>query len=275
MKKLILIIIVLSFSKFAVAQETYTINDSFENWELDNHILSPVGWIPWFPIDTSTLCVYRDTALSDGKYSIVLETNEEWFEGPLGQSISRYDLGHYDNVSIQFSYTCIGDGACQLTSTQKKYDDQFSNDVMYFLDVEATDNDSIQNFSIENISTDEFYDYFRHFSFSAKPIVTQSGSSYGHCKFTIDDLHVSFTMLNVGLEEEIKESDFTIYPNPSAEILNIRTNSSDELTIFNTLGTIVKRYKSDELEIKINVSNLDNGVYFVRQNNITKRFIKQ
>lgn len=58
------------------------------------------------------------------------------------------------------------------------------------------------------------------------------------------------------------ENDFSIYPNPATDILNITINENlilEKVTFYNTLGQVVKvaNYRT------VNISNLSPGVYFV------------
>mgnify|MGYP000049984854 CR=1 FL=1 len=268
MKFRILFSILLSVSFITKAQ---VINDSFENWELVNDVLHPVGWSPWPVIDANVNNVYRDTALTDGQYSISLETNVFGFEGPSVQSLERFDLGHYKNISIQMSYKCVGQGDCQIFGIQKQADDWPSEMIQFFY-VEATDDESIQTFSIENVNPIELYDYFSYFSFRASPIITSTGSN-GHCKFIIDDFQLTCEILNLDLEERHSNS-IHIYPNPSSQFLNIETDQIEPIELYNLVGQQLEVYHPHALKTTIDVSSYSPGVYLIKQNNHTQRFIK-
>jgi Secretion system C-terminal sorting domain len=74
--------------------------------------------------------------------------------------------------------------------------------------------------------------------------------------------------------------DFKIYPNPASNILNIDNQIAiSSFKIFNTLGSLILE-KNSFLEKNINISNLNNGVYFIEvvdidNNKSVKRFVKQ
>jgi cytochrome c peroxidase len=72
-----------------------------------------------------------------------------------------------------------------------------------------------------------------------------------------------------------KELDFTIYPNPTINNLNINypdyfTNT--QVQIFSTGGRLVM---SQIISSSLNVSNLKKGVYFIKIGDVVKKFIKE
>lgn len=60
-------------------------------------------------------------------------------------------------------------------------------------------------------------------------------------------------------------SDFSIYPNPSRGIVNIKSSFDGDFVIVNQLGQKIKSFKvkSDSLNT-INIGNLSTGIYFVK-----------
>lgn len=84
----------------------------------------------------------------------------------------------------------------------------------------------------------------------------------------------------VGVAEKNNESEFTFYPNPAHELLNIKAISKKEntvLKIYNALGAIVYTAKITETAT-VNISTWTNGVYTIELSNeaqhALKRFIK-
>lgn len=63
--------------------------------------------------------------------------------------------------------------------------------------------------------------------------------------------------------ETNKIEDLCIYPNPAANIVNITTDCNSEITIYNATGKEVKRVVSEEGLTTIDISDLQNGLYFV------------
>lgn len=77
--------------------------------------------------------------------------------------------------------------------------------------------------------------------------------------------------------EDFSQNDFQIYPNPASEYLHIKTQLSNyNCSIYNSLGQKVNATLSEN---KIDISNLSNGIYFLKIETetgaATKKFIKQ
>lgn len=77
------------------------------------------------------------------------------------------------------------------------------------------------------------------------------------------------------------ETNFTIFPNPAKDILNIKVKNEIDvksISIYNTLGQIIMTTIHAE-NGEINVSNLQSGSYFIKvfteKGNSTTKFIKQ
>jgi len=67
-------------------------------------------------------------------------------------------------------------------------------------------------------------------------------------------------------------SGFTIYPNPSKGIINIKTDFDDDLKIINLLGQTVKTFKVTKNYLNvINVENLNDGLYFINGTKVTNQ----
>lgn len=82
--------------------------------------------------------------------------------------------------------------------------------------------------------------------------------------------------------ESISElsSSFNIYPNPASDRLFIETeNEINEVVVYDVYGRIQQTMVNDQQSLSIDVSNLSNGVYFVKikseNNEVVKRFIKK
>lgn len=95
----------------------------------------------------------------------------------------------------------------------------------------------------------------------------------------IDDINVAVgTHETVGIEEETAANAVSIYPNPASTMLNVHAENFDNVQIINFLGQVVYSANVTENDFQINVSNLSNGVYFIRlngENTITKKFVKK
>ena len=86
-----------------------------------------------------------------------------------------------------------------------------------------------------------------------------------------------------GIKENKNTFEFTVYPNPSTNFINITSSSTfNSISVLNILGSTVltKENEMKENEMKINLSSLDKGIYMIqirdKNNNIsTKQFIKE
>lgn len=74
-----------------------------------------------------------------------------------------------------------------------------------------------------------------------------------------------------------KLSSFSIYPNPTADFLNISTqNKISNIIITNPEGQTILKVNSDKPQTQIDLSGLRPGVYFIKVNDTEiRRFIKQ
>jgi bilirubin oxidase len=88
------------------------------------------------------------------------------------------------------------------------------------------------------------------------------------------------TTASTGIADINFKKNFSIYPNPTTEILNIASNTNEKfsVTIFNTLGEkITSAYNIQHLQF--NIHNYPSGLYFIQINTnnnfLTKKIIKQ
>jgi hypothetical protein len=74
----------------------------------------------------------------------------------------------------------------------------------------------------------------------------------------------------LGSEDFENITKFSIYPNPTSGLLNINTSFDGQFIIVNQLGQIVHSFKATStVENVINVENLTNGIYFIKEINET------
>lgn len=101
---------------------------------------------------------------------------------------------------------------------------------------------------------------------------TGSGAENG---FQFWDTALSIDDLNNSLE-------LSLYPNPTTSILNIELNTSEvrlDFQVFDILGKqVIKGRSNSQNHLKIDVSNLQQGLYLIKiaseDKNVTKRFVK-
>ncbi len=112
---------------------------------------------------------------------------------------------------------------------------------------------------------------------------------YGNTFFSMavadygDGITHNFCISTVGVEESVLESAIGLFPNPTASIFTVTNNGSaliEEITVLNALGAIVlidNAIATDRHDV--NISNLENGVYFVRivteNGSVTRKVVKK
>ena len=79
----------------------------------------------------------------------------------------------------------------------------------------------------------------------------------------------------VGISEQKVRTqlDFKVYPNPAKETIKIETNLLDfELDIVNLQGQLIQQFKNTKV---LNISNLTEGIYFVKIKSKSKLGVKR
>lgn len=77
----------------------------------------------------------------------------------------------------------------------------------------------------------------------------------------IDDIHIEE---GLGIDESTSNHGISVYPNPATETLNVKAENFDLCTVVNTLGQTVISEPIVNGELHLNISQLTNGVYFVK-----------
>ena len=70
-----------------------------------------------------------------------------------------------------------------------------------------------------------------------------------------------------------QQIDLEVYPNPADDHVTIKVAGHDKVSIFNTLGQKVDEFAPEHGEIIIPTCNYPSGVYLVKTDGQTKRFI--
>ena len=109
--------------------------------------------------------------------------------------------------------------------------------------------------------------------------IIAAGGDFGAIETT------KFSNNSLATNEFESESSVYLYPNPTSTVLQIAVENKfgipENYTIINTLGQIMNAKKIDsEADLKINVSNLEQGIYFLKltknqSETKTIRFIKK
>ena len=93
-----------------------------------------------------------------------------------------------------------------------------------------------------------------------------------------DHLPVTMKMwvqMHLGVEEYTAANGFKVYPNPTTDVLTVDIVDKATYSISNVMGQTVMSGNINGENQQINVSALPNGLYFIRVNSVTRKFIKQ
>jgi len=111
-------------------------------------------------------------------------------------------------------------------------------------------------------------------------VVTKTGFETQADVAVITD-HTEIEVFMVGIEDDALARGIMLYPNPATSTLTITRESTNNamVEIYSNNGVIVNSFEMNEAVKEISVSELSNGVYFIRviENETTtvQRFIKQ
>ena len=82
-------------------------------------------------------------------------------------------------------------------------------------------------------------------------------------KFGARAEHTISTKYGTAAIDEIANETYKIYPNPANEILSIEGENIKQVNVYNTVGQLVKSVSCNDNTVKVNVGDLQNGMYIV------------
>lgn len=137
----------------------------------------------------------------------------------------------------------------------------------YNSSVPGTGNGNTFSATLNNLTPNTGYSY--------KAFITFDGTTlYGE--------EVYFTTSDVGVQVYL-EQKLTLYPNPATELVSVATDDASiritGVEVYNLYGQLLNAIVSEENPMRINVSGLADGMYFVRITTnsgvVTKSFVKR
>ena len=78
---------------------------------------------------------------------------------------------------------------------------------------------------------------------------------------------------NVMVNEFVDNPSFEMYPNPARDFIVIASEAKQSVQIYDLTGKMVKQFKIQNSELKIEIGDLESGVYIVRVGKQTKKLI--
>ena len=144
----------------------------------------------------------------------------------------------------------------------------------------SENNDCVFTNALSNCYTEEPNGDSANFTLETEGSYKLSVTVAGGCQFDyFFEATENCDTLDTSSFEEISETNFSVYPNPVLDILNIKKSSNQTIettTILDLQGRIVL---SEGFNETLNVESLESGIYFIilntKGNNATKKFIKK
>lgn len=106
----------------------------------------------------------------------------------------------------------------------------------------------------------------------APTVSTDKSKMYYHRKNgSLFEIYLRYRTGTTAIKELKNEIDFSLYPNPTNDIVTIKTNETITITVCDAFGNIVSKPKENTFDLK----DLSPGIYFVTiNNNTTSKTIK-
>ena len=92
---------------------------------------------------------------------------------------------------------------------------------------------------------------------------------------TASEISTLYNNQTLAVNDFTNFNDLSFYPNPASDFLNIYSVLDDKLAIIDTSGRIIKEYNLKKGDNMIDISNLLNGLYFLKTESSMKKFIKK
>lgn len=198
--------------------------------------------------------VYSSIRWGYGAHS-ELEQGDDW------ASVATHEVGHWLNLRHTFYFdgeSCIGSGdyvddtpptANEGIELEGCYNNDFSCGVATngsnFMDYNHRCKKMFTQGQVERMEAALHFPSRASIWSEANLVVTGCGN-----------INTSNTEIDASL-------DFSIYPNPVSDYMIIETKELDaQFSIFDSNGNLIKAYLLEDNLLKIDVSNLSNGIYF-------------
>lgn len=126
----------------------------------------------------------------------------------------------------------------------------------------------ISTFSFSNLSKLTFVN-------ETMSVLNQSGGLLNSYSLTNVRLLSFGDVMASGLTEQVSKPEISVYPNPAANVINIRGVESGTVTIYSIVGAKVMETVLADGANKIDVSALNPGVYVIFINGKSVKFAKE
>ena len=193
-------------------------------------------------------------------------------------NVGAYDTDSYLVSPQQYNITAGSTMTFYADNANDSYPENFSVAISTAANPTAADFTTIWNGGAKN---GEKYQNWREHNIDLSEYAGQNvwiafhDVNYDAYEIWIDDITIT---LGDGTGIAENNNSISIYPNPATTVLNVNAEGYNTVEIVNILGQVVYGANATS-NMQINVSNFDNGVYFVRLNGAngtaTQKFIKK
>ena len=168
----------------------------------------------------------------------------------------------YEDASFSYSILTIqvGLGAEALVETWREYNQCSTEPIVYNFEDTKNDGLTFEQYTYKNAETGNKTVFIK----VNNGIHTWYDGYNNDIDYTTEIYKFFTGQENVptDIESNVAEN-FSIYPNPATDIVNIVSQNASELAIYNATGKEVKRIRTNEGSTSINISDLPNGMYFI------------
>ncbi|KAA3625080.1 MAG: choice-of-anchor B family protein [Flavobacterium sp.] len=225
--------------------------------------------------------------ISSTNYSNVGYTHQGWFTEDMkyfivGDELDEFSVG-FNTRTLVFDFTDLDNPQLDFeyfgTTSAVDHNGYVVGDRFYMASYSA----GMRVLDISNIESGSMSEYGYFDTFPSNNNASFDGSWNVYPFFASGNIVISgdfgFTLVrdeNLSAPD-FSNSDFSIFPNPANNVLNIASKNApiDTVAIYNVLGQQVNRYDfADSLSETIDISSLNAGLYMVQINkSTTKRLI--
>jgi len=198
----------------------------------------------------------------------------QWFgtiQGASGDSrTSTHEIGHYLGLEHTFCESQSG-GCCD--NDNNNVDDTPATDGVYWGSVDNTTNNNTCNdlsygFSSDLLDMDENYMSYSQntWMFTNSQVNAMNATLNGYRSSLINSNVTVNCSGTVGINNLLDNNQIRIYPNPTKGkilIQNLMQISNNSIIIRNILGKIILTSNSRNSLISLDLSHLENGIYFI------------
>ena len=191
-----------------------------------------------------------------------------------------HEIGHY--LGLNHTFCEAQSGGCCDNDNSNVYDTPATDDV-YFGNVNAgtnnnTCNDLQYGFNSDLLDMDEnFMAYSRDTWMFSNDQVNEMISTMNGYRSSLKNSNVTVNCTGIVNSEFVELNKlFSFFPNPAKNSVSIKSSELNyRLILFDMLGNEVKNWKNLNNNTKIDISNLNSGVYLINfisdTNHLTKR----